>query len=137
MSDPLVPDPRSGVVSRAAPGTVAETVARLLALLDAKGMTVFAVIDHRGAAEDVGLELRDTKVVVFGNPRGGTPVMQAVPEAAIDLPLKILVWDDGGTTRVGFVDPTALAARYDLADDLAAPLAGITALVDALVNPST
>ena len=95
-----------------APGTVTETVTRLSELALARGMTVFTVIDHSGEATRHGLDLRDTKVVVFGSPLGGTPVMVAAPLAALDLPLKVLVWaDEGGQTRVSYVSPAALAAR--------------------------
>jgi uncharacterized protein (DUF302 family) len=109
-------------------------VSRLTDLVAARGMTLFAVIDHSGAAQAHGLELRDTKVVIFGSPVGGTPVMQAVPLAALDLPLKVLVWDDAGQTRVAYTAPAVLAARYDLPADLAAPLAGIGPLTDALAG---
>ena len=77
--------------------------------------------------------MRDTKVVVFGSPQAGTPVMQASPLAALDLPLKVLVWADGDQTRVSYTSPGALAARYDLSPELAARLAGIDALTDAVV----
>jgi uncharacterized protein (DUF302 family) len=136
MPEPVDDIPQTGVVTRLSPRTVPETVACCLELLHARGITLFAVVDHSGAAESVGLTLRDTKVVVFGNPKGGTPVMEAVPLAALDLPLKILVWDDEGTTKVSYLDPHALSTRYDLPDDLSAPLAGIVGLVDALLNPT-
>ena len=121
------------VVTKASAGTVAETVDRLTALLAARGLKVFDVIDHSGEAAANGLELRDTKVVIFGSPAAGTPVMEAAPLAALDLPLKVLVWDDGGATKVSYTAPAALAERYGLSDDLAARLAGIEALVDAVV----
>lgn len=97
-------------------------------------MTVFAVIDHSGEARGHGLELRDTKLVIFGSPTGGTPVMQASPLAALDLPLKALVWDDDGETKVSYTDPDALAARHHLSSELASRLAGIGPLTDALVG---
>ncbi len=75
---------------------------------------MFAVVDHSGEAEKQGLELRETKLVIFGSPVAGTPVMQAVPLAAIDLPLKILIWDSGGETSVSYVTPSTIAARYGL-----------------------
>jgi uncharacterized protein (DUF302 family) len=103
-------------------------------LAAAKGLKLFAVIDHSGEAAAHGLELRDTKVVVFGSPVAGTPVMQAAPLAALDLPLKILVWDDDGQTRVSYTAPSELAARYGLSDELAARLAGIDGVTDALVS---
>ncbi|MHB1584505.1 MAG: DUF302 domain-containing protein [Acidimicrobiales bacterium] len=96
-------------------------------------MKVFAVIDHSGEARRSGLALRDTKVVLFGSPAAGTPVMEAAPLAAIDLPLKVLVWDDEGVTKVSYVEPAALAARFDLPDDLARRLAGIEPLTDLVV----
>jgi uncharacterized protein (DUF302 family) len=126
---------RSGVITKLSALSVAETVARLLELVTAKGMTVFAVIDHSGAAASAGLSLRETKVVIFGSPQAGTPVMESAPLAALDLPLKVLVWADGKQTKVSYVAPTALAVRYDLSADLAARLAGIEGLTDALVAP--
>jgi uncharacterized protein (DUF302 family) len=122
----------TGIVTKSAPGTVAATVAALTELVTARHMKVFAVIDHSGEAEREGLELRDTKLVIFGSPAGGTPVMQAAPLAALDLPLKVLVWDDGGQTRVSYTDPDVLAARHHLSAELAARLAGIGPLTDAL-----
>lgn len=97
-----------------------------------RGMKQFAVIDHSGEAHANGLELRDTKVVVFGSPQAGTPVMETVPLAALDLPLKVLVWSDGDQTNLSYTAPSALGARYGLSDDLAARLAGIDGLTDAL-----
>jgi uncharacterized protein (DUF302 family) len=104
-------------------------------MVQGKGIKVFAVIDHSGEAERVGLQLRDTKLIVFGSPKAGTPVMVAAPLAALDLPIKILVWDDDGRTRVSYTAPDTLAARYELGDDLAAALAVIGPLTDALVEP--
>jgi len=126
------PDAESGAITKTVPGAVGDTVSRLTALVDARGMTVFAVIDHSGEAQRVGLGLRDTKLVIFGSPTAGTPVMQASPLAALDLPLKVLVWDDDGQTRVSFIRPEVLAARHHLSDELASRLAGIGPLTDAL-----
>ena len=86
-------------------------------------------------ARDAGLELRPTTLVVFGNPAAGTAVMEAAPLAAMDLPLKVLVWVDRGQTRISYVSPGTLADRYDLDADLARNLAGIDPLTDALVAP--
>jgi uncharacterized protein (DUF302 family) len=122
--------------TKASPWTVTETVDRLTALIAARGMTLFATIDQRAAAREVGLELRETVLLLFGNPTAGTPVMDAVPLAALDLPLKLLVWDDAGRTRVSYLAPTALAARYGLSPTLAAPLAGIDGLTDAALTPA-
>jgi uncharacterized protein (DUF302 family) len=122
------------IVSKSSPRSVPETVKRMSELVSTQGLELFAVIDHSGEAAARGLELRDTKVVVFGSPAAGTPVMQAAPLAALDLPLKILVWDDDGQTRVSYTAPAELGARYELTDELAAGLAGIDGLTDALVS---
>jgi uncharacterized protein (DUF302 family) len=121
------------LVTKLSPLSVEDSVARLSDVLSAKGVRLFAVIDHSGEAEKAGLELRDTKVVIFGAPQAGTPVMQAVPFAALDLPLKVLVWDDEGQTKLTYTAPAALAARYGLSDELAARLAAIDRLTDAVI----
>ena len=102
-------------------------------MISAKGMKLFAVIDQSAAASEVGLTLRETTLVIFGSPAAGTPVMAAAPLAALDLPLKVLVWDDEGQAKVSYYAPAALASRHHLAPDLAGNLAGINALTDALV----
>jgi len=123
------------VVTKISPRSVQETVLRLTDLVARKGMRIFAVIDQSAEARQVGLELRDTVVVFFGSPTAGTPVMAAAPLAALDLPLKILVWADGGATKVSFYEPAALALRHGLSAELATGLAGIETLSDALVAP--
>lgn len=105
-------------------------MARLSELIAERGLKLFAVIDHSGEAAAHGLKLRDTKVVIFGSPAAGTPVMQVAPLAALDLPLKVLVWADGDQTKLTYASPAALAARYALSDEVAARLAGIDALTD-------
>jgi uncharacterized protein (DUF302 family) len=120
--------------TKQSPWPVAETVTRITDLIAALGMTVFATIDQRAAAQTAGLQLRETVLVLFGNPAGGTPVMDAEPLAALDLPLKLVVWDDAGTTRVSYLPPAALAERYGLSESLAAPLAGIDPLTDAALR---
>jgi uncharacterized protein (DUF302 family) len=121
------------VITKASPRTVAETVARFTGLAKAKGLLVFAVIDQAAQARQAGLELRDTVLVIFGNPAAGTPVMVAAPLSALDLPLKFVVWDDGGAAKVSYVSPEAIAARYGLDAALAVNLAAIGPLTDALV----
>jgi len=123
-----------GVVTKLSPWSVADTVSRLLAVVAARGMKVFAVIDHSGEASTVGLELRDTKLVIVGSPKAGTPVMVAAPLAALDLPLKVLVWADESQTKVTYTAPRALAARYGLSEELAGRLAGIDAVTDAVIG---
>jgi uncharacterized protein (DUF302 family) len=126
------PTATQGIVTKLSPRSVEETVAALSTLVTDKGMKLFAVIDHSGEARAVGLDLRDTKVVIFGSPQAGTPVMQAAPLAALDLPLKVLIWSDGEQTKVSYASPATLATRYGLADELTARLAGIDAVTDAI-----
>ena len=123
------------ITTKVSPRSVTNTVSRLTGILSAKGMKVFAVIDQSAEASQVGMRLRETTLVMFGNPAAGTPVMTAAPLAALDLPLKVLVWDDAGQTKVSYVAPAALGARYQLSADLTAKLAGIDPLTDALIAP--
>jgi uncharacterized protein (DUF302 family) len=124
-----------GVTTKNSPRSVRDTVDRLLGLLQARQMKIFAVIDQAVEARNVGLRLRPTTLVIFGNPVAGTAVMDAAPLAAVDLPLKILVWDDNDQTKVSYVGAAELAARHRLEPDLAHNLSGIDALTDALVTP--
>jgi uncharacterized protein (DUF302 family) len=128
-------DDERGVVTKVSPRAVSDTVARLLEILATKGVKLFAVINQSEAARDVGLELRETTLVVFGNPSAGTPVMNAAPLAALDLPLKLLIWADDGQTKVSYYATSELASRHHLRDDLARHLASIDGLSDALVAP--
>jgi uncharacterized protein (DUF302 family) len=123
------------LTTKPSPRPVAATVSRLTGILAAKGLKVFAVIDQSEQAREAGLTLRETTLVIFGSPAAGTPVMDAKPLAALDLPLKVLIWADGNQTSVTYYSPAALAARYELSEALAANLAGIDALTDALVAP--
>jgi uncharacterized protein (DUF302 family) len=134
MSSNAVEAGAGGVVSKASPWSVAETVSRLEAVVAARGLKLFALIDHSGEASAAGLELRETKVVIFGSPQAGTPVMVAAPLAALDLPLKVLVWADGAQTKVSYTAPAALGARYRLGEELTARLAGIDAVTDAAIE---
>ena len=121
--------PTSGVVHKRSPLSVAETVARLATAIRAAGAKLFLVVDHSGEAQRVGMVLRDTKLLVFGNPVGGTPAMVASPLVALDLPLKILVgMDDDGAVWMSYFDAAWLAARHGLASELAAPLSAVDGL---------
>ena len=122
-------------VTKLSPRPVAATVARFTELLTGKAVKIFAVIDQAAAAKEAGLDLRETVLVIFGNPAAGTPVMAAAPLSALDLPLKIVVWDDAGQTKVSYTTPAAIGARYGLPDSLAANLAAINPLTDALIAP--
>ena len=121
------------VVTKLSRKSVAATVAGLTSMITAKGMRLFAVIDQAAEGRQAGLTLRETVLVIFGSPQAGTPVMAASPLAALDLPLKVLIWADEGQTKISYYAPAALAASHHLTADLAASLAGVNALTDALV----
>ena len=113
------------------PHAYAETVQRLVAAIEGRAMAVFARIDHAGAARAAGLELPDEEVVIFGNPRAGTPLMQSDPRVGIELPLRLLIWVDAEGTKLGFQDPTSVAEHREtlqrmreLLDTLVAEAAG-------------
>jgi uncharacterized protein (DUF302 family) len=131
MAQPAEPTPAgthhvSGVVNRRSPLSVAETVERLTGAIGAAGAKIFAVIDQSAEAARAGTSLRDTQLVLFGNPLAGTPVMEASPLAALDLPLKILVWaDDDGVVWMTYLSPAWLADRYDIPSDVAKSLAAV------------
>jgi uncharacterized protein (DUF302 family) len=120
---PTGAQPVSGVVHRRSPFSVAGTVERLAAAISGAGAKLFVVVDHSGEAERAGLSLRDTKLLVFGNPVAGTPVMQTAPLAALDLPLKILVWaDDLGVVWMSYLSAPWLAERHGVPSEIAKPL---------------
>ena len=122
------------VVTKRSPWSMAETLARLSAVVAARGMEVFAVIDHSGKARQAGLNLRDTKLVIFGSASAATPVIEAAPLAALDLPLRVVVWEDGYQTLVSYAAPAAVARRYGLDGDLADALATVDALTSAVID---
>ena len=129
------PGPESGdVVTKLSPWSVADTVTRLSAAAAARELKVFAVIDHSGEAANAGLQLRDTKLVIFGSPAAATPVMVAAPLAALDLPLKVLVWIAADyQTKLSYTAPGTMGRRYSLSPELAARLDGIDALTSAAI----
>jgi uncharacterized protein (DUF302 family) len=124
------------VVTKVSPRSVPDTVKRMTDILGSKGVKLFDVIDQRAEARLVGLDLRETTLVIFGNPVAGTPVMESSPLSALDLPLKILVWDNDGITNVSYYPPDELAARHHLDADLEKNLSAIDALTDALISGS-
>ena len=111
----------------------AETVARLSAAIADAGNTVFATIDQSAAARGVGLTLRPTTLIVFGNPRGGTPLMDAFPLVALELPLKIAVWEEDGSVNVTYEPVSELAARYEVSG-MDARIAAMDAALEALTG---
>ena len=120
-----------GIISRPSKYSVPETLHRLETLLTAKGIKVFALIDHSGEAEKAGLNMPPTQLLIFGNPKGGTPVMLAAPTAAIDLPLKALAWQDAdGQVWLSYNDPEYIAKRFGLSADVIKPLTGMGAVIE-------
>lgn len=124
-----------GVTKRESRYSVQQTLDRLEAVLKERGITVFARIDHAGEATKVGLNLPPTQVLVFGNPRSGTPLMVAHPTIAIDLPMKALAWQDAaGKVWIGFNSADYMKKRHDLTDEQAKTLAVAGALIDAALK---
>jgi uncharacterized protein (DUF302 family) len=120
----------NGLLQVASKYSVDETVGRLESILGERGLMVFAVVDHSGEAEKVGLKMRPTKLVIFGSPNGGTPLMVAAPTVAIDLPLKALVWEDiEGKVWVSYNSPEYLQQRHGVPEELIKNIAGAGALV--------
>ena len=118
-----------GLVHLASQHTVDETVRRLEALLNDRGLTIFARIDHSGEAARVGLSMRSTKLLIFGSPKAGTPLMQAAPTIAIDLPLKALLWEDSnGKAWLTYNDPQYLLRRHEVPAELLPNIAGVAAI---------
>ena len=108
-----------GMIDRPSKHTVEQTVGRLKDMLQSKGVTLFALIDHSGEAEKAGLEMAPTKLLIFGSPKAGTPLMLAAPSTAIDLPLKILVWQDhDGHVWVSYNSPEYLQMRHGLPQNM-------------------
>src|SRR6266478_7296415 len=136
----------SGVQAMAADGLTTipssygpkDTMNRLEAAVNAKGMTVFARIDHAAGAAEVGLSLRPTELLIFGNAKGGTPLMQSMQTIGIDLPLKALVWQDGsGSTWLSYNDPSWLANRHGLGHEVEAAVGAMAAALDAIARAAT
>jgi len=123
----------AGIVQRLSRRSFSETLERLKSALKAKGITLFAEVDHSGEAEKVGLRMPPTKLLIFGNPKVGTPVMLASPSSAIDLPLKILIAEDGeGKVSVSFNRAEYLRERHDIPQELVPNLAAVEALAAAV-----
>ena len=109
----------NGIVDKPGNHSVDETVEKLKGILQSKGATLFAVVDHSGEAEKAGMKMRPTKLLIFGSPKAGTPLMLAAPSVAIDLPLKILIWEDGGgKVWVSYNSPAYLQERHGLSNEL-------------------
>jgi uncharacterized protein (DUF302 family) len=122
-------EPKHGMVSIEAAHSVDETVQKLKGILTAKGVTLFALVDHSGEAANVGLKMPNTKLLIFGSPKAGTPVMVAAPSIALDLPLKILVaQDEAGKVWISYNSAQYLAERHGVRAELMKNLAVIEGL---------
>jgi uncharacterized protein (DUF302 family) len=119
----------NGIINKPSNHSVDQIVSTLQSVLATKGVTLFALVDHSGEAEKAGMHMRPTKLLIFGNPKGGTPLMLAAPSIAIDLPLKILVWeDDRGKTWVSYNSPQYLQQRHGVPDNLVPNIAFVEGL---------
>jgi uncharacterized protein (DUF302 family) len=124
-----MPAANNGIVDKPSNHSVEQTVDKLKTILQAKAVTLFDVIDHSGEAEKVGLKMPPTKLLIFGNPKGGTPLMLAAPRTAIDLPLKVLVWEDAqGKVWVSYNSPAYLQERHGFPAELLQNIAVVEAL---------
>lgn len=120
-----------GIVNQLSPYSASETIDRLAAVLEAKGVTIFARIDQQLEAERVGLSLRPTQLLLFGSPQAGTPLMVAEPAIALDLPLKVLAWEAAdGQVWLSYNDPLYLQQRFSLSDELVKNIAVIAPLIE-------
>jgi uncharacterized protein (DUF302 family) len=125
----------NGILQRPSNHSADETVKRLKGILQAKGLTLFALVDHSGEAEKVGMKMLPTKLLIFGSPKGGTPVMMAAPSIAIDLPLKVLIWEDSqGRVWVSYNSPEYLAKRHAVPDDLVKNISSVEMLVQEVLK---
>jgi uncharacterized protein (DUF302 family) len=122
------------IITKVSPWSIADTVARLAAVLRARGMKVFAAIDHADEARSVGLALRDTRIFIVGSPSVSTEALLAAPLAALDLPLRVVVWEDGNQTKVSYPSPVEVARRHGLDRDLATALDSIDAVTSTVID---
>lgn len=121
----------NGIISKPSKYSVPESLNRLEAVLKSKGITIFVRIDHSGEAEKVGLKMRPTQLLIFGNPKTGTAVMNSSPSVAIDLPLKALAWEDErGKVWVSYNSPAYMKQRHDLKDEFMKNFAAVGSLID-------
>jgi len=115
----MTAEKNDGIITIPSNHSVEQTIEKLKAILQSKGITLFALIDHSREAARAGMEMRPTKLLIFGNPKGGTPVMLAAPSSAIDLPLKILIWEDAqGKVWVTYNGPMYLQERHNIPTEL-------------------
>ena len=126
----MAPAAENGMIHFTSPYSVPETLRRLESLLQARGLAIFARIDHSGEAEKAGLKMRPTQLLIFGSPKQGTPLMVASPTLAIDLPLKALAWEDAsGKVWLSYNTPEYLKQRHNIPDELLKNISGVGALL--------
>jgi uncharacterized protein (DUF302 family) len=131
----MAAEKNGGLINIPSNHSVDETVEKLKTILQLKGITLFALIDHSGEAAKVGMKMRPTKLLIFGNPKAGTPVMLTAPSSAIDLPLKILIWEDAqGKAWVTYNDPGYLQERHNIPIELLPNVSVIEALAKSAVE---
>ena len=127
----------NGIIHLRSPYSVPETLQRLEALVTAKGLTIFARVDHSGEAAKIGMEMQPTELLLFGSPKSGTPMMIASPTLAIDLPLKALAWQDvDGAVWLSYNSPEYLQQRHKIPESLLQNIAGIRSICEQVVRPS-
>ena len=127
--------PQDGMVHLSSPHRVSETLQRLKSAVSARGIAILAEIDHSGDAAKAGLKMQPAQLLIFGNPKAGTPVMVAAPTAALDLPLKALVWEDtAGKVWLSYNSPEYLKQRHNIPDDLLKNISGIRAIAEEAVH---
>ena len=128
---PGTPPSVEGIVTRPSPFSVEETLQRLQGAIHNRGLTLFAHIDHSGEAKRVGLKMQEAHVLIFGNPKAGTPLMIASPLLALDLPLKVLIWqDEADQVWVSSTNAAYLKVRYSIPQELIGNIAGVDALIE-------
>ncbi|HMH15110.1 MAG TPA: DUF302 domain-containing protein [Edaphobacter sp.] len=122
--------PVNSIITHSSPYSVSDTLDRLESILRGKNITIFTRVDHSGEAEKAGLQMPPTQLLIFGSPKGGTPIMLAAPLSAIDLPLKALAWQDTkGKVWLSYNDPQFLKTRHSVPDDLLIPINNLSTLI--------
>ncbi|MCP4303433.1 MAG: DUF302 domain-containing protein [bacterium] len=124
---------QEGWIEKSSPHSVADTTAKLKMAVENAGAKVFAVIDHAAGAASIDQELAPTTLIIFGNPKIGTPLIQSNQLVGYDLPIRVLIWEQDGTTRLGYEDPAALAAQYSI-EDADAAVTGMTGALNKLTG---
>jgi uncharacterized protein (DUF302 family) len=132
---PMAPPQGNGLIHLSSPYHVPETLERVQSAVQSHGLTIFCLVDHSGEAAKVGMEMHPTELLIFGNPKGGTPLMLASPTVAIDFPLKALVWEDAdGKVWLTYNSPDYLQQRHNLPDNLMKNISGVGALLQAAIQ---